>query len=50
VAFLEWVGKHPVLSVVLLAVLVAGIGTTVVGFEAVRGAMHVRELAVQLGR
>jgi len=47
--FLEWVGRHPVLSVVLLALLLGGIGATVIGFEAVRGALHVAELGVQQG-
>jgi hypothetical protein len=47
--FLEWVGRHPVLSVVLLAVLLGGIGVIVIGFEAVHGGVHVAELAVRQG-
>jgi hypothetical protein len=49
VTFLEWVGRHPILSVVLLAVLLSGIGTIVIGFEAVHGLWHVAELGVQQG-
>jgi hypothetical protein len=47
VKFLEWVSRHPILSVVLLVVLLGGIGKTVIGLYAVARGIHVAEMAVQ---
>jgi hypothetical protein len=47
VKFLEWVGRHLLLSVVLLTMLLGGIGTTVIGLYAVARGIHVAEMAVQ---
>lgn len=42
---LEWIGLHPLLSVVLLAVLLSWIAIIVVGFESISGVWHAAVVA-----